>query len=314
MLAANSESPNLMPETNFKEKIRCGEIYRNLNGNEMFQKFYYRCLECSMDFESSTEFEEHMIEHLLEEDEDCEMGGNGNGQKEVIDLSSDDEDDEAFALLHEAVEVTSLAEDDMADVELPLPLMQMLSNAQSNRHSENEDDEEIDDDGSNEDSNVAAFPCEGLRRQALHHYSEPEKCCTECPAYFTSALDLESHVRIHRLQETVACPHCYEVFANTESMSRHIRRKRKKEQPTVEDETNANKKTKPENTTSTTDILTQQNDRHEIDAQQKEIENDGKLGNQNATMTMTTTTIGQNNENNRAENINNIQVDTAKVT
>lgn len=53
-----------LSNTNFKEKIRCGEVYRNLNGNEMFQKFYYRCLECSLDFESSPEFEEHVIVSL----------------------------------------------------------------------------------------------------------------------------------------------------------------------------------------------------------------------------------------------------------
>lgn len=61
MLTLNNHQPNPVPEVNFREKIRCGEVYRNLNGNEMFQKFYYRCLECSMDFESSPEFEEHCI-------------------------------------------------------------------------------------------------------------------------------------------------------------------------------------------------------------------------------------------------------------
>lgn len=61
MLTLTNHQPNPVPEAHFREKIRCGEVYRNLNGNEMFQKFYYRCLECSMDFESSPEFEEHVI-------------------------------------------------------------------------------------------------------------------------------------------------------------------------------------------------------------------------------------------------------------
>lgn len=314
-----------MPVRNFKEKIRCGEIYRNLNGNEMFQKFYYRCLVCSMDLESSTEFEEHVIEHFLNEDEDCEMGGNGNGQKDVIDLSSEDEDEEAYALLHEAVEITSLVEDDS---DMPAPLME--SHCSDIEADEDETDDEEDDE------EAAAFPCDGLRRQALHHYSEPEKCCTECPAYFTSALDLENHVRIHRLRNIVACTHCYEVFASNITLNQHIRGKRKKRRTiSTQNDEHASKKTKQTDETDSTDVKAQQNDRHgndnnhtendnanhaendnvnhaENDAVTKAIENDVKLSNQNS-ITMTTT-ITENNENNRADNTNNIQVDTAKVT
>lgn len=327
----SSESAEAMPVPNFKEKIRCGEIYRNLNGNEMFQKFYYRCLECSIDLESSAEFEEHVLEHFLNEDEDCEMGGNGNGRRDVIDLSSEDEDEEAYALLRDAVEVTSMIED---DTDMPV--------AQSS-----DIEDESDDDEDEEDEAAAAFPCDGLRRQALHHYSEPEKCCTECPAYFTSAQDLENHVRIHRLRNIVACTHCFEVFANNITLNQHIRGKRKKRRnaSSTNDE-QATKRTKNDaDTTNSTDLKAQQNDNSrpanenntetdnttnhagndnannsendtanhaDNDTANKAIENDVKCNNQNS-ITMTTT-IAENNENNRADNTNNIQVDTAKVT
>lgn len=320
--ACSEESVDVMPVPNFKEKIRCGEIYRNLNGNEMFQKFYYRCLECSMDLESSTEFEEHVIEHFLNEDEDCEMGGNGNGKKDVIDLSSEDEDDEAYALLHESVEITSMIED---DAEMPMPILSSQTSDIEESDDENCDEEDDDD-------TVAAFPCDGLRRQALHHYSEPEKCCTECPAYFTSVLDLENHVRIHRLRNIVACTHCYEVFANNITLNRHIRGKRKKRcSSSLNNDVQENKRAKNTDTTNSTDNTTnstdttnsadvkaQQNDRHENDIHadndtaKKAIENDVNLSNQNSIKM--TTTITENNENNRGDNTNNIQVDAAKVT
>lgn len=308
MLAASDEPVHLMPETNFKEKIRCGEIYRSLNGNEMFQKFYYRCLECSMDFESSTEFEEHVIEHILNEgDEDCEMGGNGTGPKEVIDLSSEDEDDEAYALLRESVEVTSLTEDD----EMPLPMLS--SSAELHTDSEHEDGED------GEDGEVAIistkFPCDGLWRQAQHQADDPDISCNECPAYFRSDEDLECHVRIHQLSDTVACPHCYEVFADDDVLGTHIRGKRKRHpNHTLDDERTALKRLRQDSTANedAADVIAQLNDRHDNDVAIKAI--DGKISNEHAIVTNATTTIDENSENNRAGNANNIQADVATVT
>lgn len=313
--ANNDDSVHIMPETNFKEKIRCGEIYRSLNGNEMFQKFYYRCLECSMDFESSTEFEEHVIEHILnEEDDECEMGGNGTGPKDVIDLSSEDEDDEAYALLHESVEVTSLVEDDDLAA-MPAPIMQMVSpSAEVLTDSEHEDDED------GEDEQMASvktkFPCDGLRRQAQHRASDPDISCNECPAYFRCVSDLESHFLIHQLRITIPCPHCYEVFADDDTLSIHIRGKRKKHLNHTEDnDISANKRPRNDSTvTETENVIAQQNDRHDNDVAIKEIAYDGKISNDHAILTKATTTITENNENNRADNANNIQMDMAKVT
>lgn len=221
MLTLTNHQPNPVPEVNFREKIRCGEIYRNLNGNEMFQKFYYRCLECSMDFESSPEFEEHVICHYLQDDNESAVvsSADSTANHNVIDISSEEEDNDYLY----AVEVASLVEGNVSENDLPLPLMQMLSET-----SADSTDQVLNFDSEDEYEKNIAFPCDGLRRQALHQYSEPEKCCTRCPAYFNTKSDLNFHLHIHTLPNTVTCPHCYEVYANTVQMNEHIWVRRKK--------------------------------------------------------------------------------------
>lgn len=222
-----SNPASLLPEANFREKIRVGEVYRNLNGNEMFQKFYYRCLECSMDFESSPEFEEHVIVHYLQEDgiQTENTDSQSADEENVIDISSDDEDEEENAYLY-AVEVQQLVEDNISETDLPLPLMQMLNEQAKESNGEGEPIEL--DESSEESEKDSAFACEGLRMQALHQYFEPENCCTQCPAYFNTKSDLNFHHHIHKLPNTVTCPHCFEVFATAPKLNEHIRVKRKK--------------------------------------------------------------------------------------
>lgn len=226
MLAVQNSADSLS-EVNFKEKVRCGEVYRNLNGNEMFQKFYYRCLECSMDFESSPEFEEHVIVHYLQDDE-AEPADNVNSLKtteNVISISSDEDEEENDYLY--AFEVASLVEENVSENDLPLPLMQMLS-----EHSADSCDKTVqlnsgtDEDVEDSEEN-AVFQCEGLRKQALHVFSE--HCCTQCPAYFSTKSELIFHLHVHTLPSTVVCPHCYEAFPNTFKLNEHlgpVRRKR----------------------------------------------------------------------------------------
>lgn len=217
-------------ETSYKEKIRCGEVYRNLNGNQMFQKFYYRCLECSMDFESGPDFEEHVIVHLLQDD--GENGENGGQSDNVIDISSDnDEDVEDNAFLY-AVEVTSMGGDEVSECDLPSPIKKMLSQESINLDDEDmsfSSDVDADNDDDDDDSNDQdiTFPCKGLRNQALHQYSEPDKCCQLCPAYFGTHLELDQHRMIHAMPGTVECPHCYEVFSSAFKLHQHIRMRRK---------------------------------------------------------------------------------------
>lgn len=211
MLAArNSEN---LPEVNFKEKVRCGEVYRNLNGNEMFQKFYYRCLECSLDFESSPEFEEHVIAHYLEEDEDPATIDNSKNTENVISISSDEEESDYLY----AFEVASLVEENVSENDLPLPLMQMLSEQSTDSCDRTI---QLNSESDEEDEKNVAFPCEGLRKQALHQYSE--HCCTQCPAYFDTKSELIFHLQIHTIPNTVVCPHCYEAFPNILKLNEHL--------------------------------------------------------------------------------------------
>lgn len=220
MLALGNTQANL-PEVNFKEKVRCGEVYRNLNGNEMFQKFYYRCLECSLDFESSTEFEEHVIAHYLQDDEqDCTEVDNAKNNENVISISSDEEDEEENGYLY-AFEVASLVEENISENDLPLPLMQMLG-----EHSDSCDQTIQLSESDGDDERSVVFPCDGLRKQALHQYSE--HCCTQCPAYFNTKSELNFHLHIHTLPNTVVCQHCYEAFANVIKLNEHISLTKKK--------------------------------------------------------------------------------------
>lgn len=207
------------PQANFKEKVRCGEVYRNLNGNEMFQKFYYRCLECSLDFESSPEFEEHVIVHYLQEDEDDANVDTLNTTENIISISSDEEENSYLY----AFEVASLVEENVSENDLPLPLMQMLS-----EHSGDNCDEDValNSENDEEDERNIIFPCEGLRKQALHQYSE--HCCTQCPAYFSTKNELTIHLHVHTLPNTVVCPHCYETFPNVPKLNDHLVLNKKK--------------------------------------------------------------------------------------
>lgn len=223
MLCINNSIPNV-PETNFKQKIRCGEVYRNLNGDHTFQKFYYRCLECSMDFESGSDFEEHVIGHYLQEDEiiDDNTENANNSERNVIDIS--DDEDNAFLC---AVEVTSVDETISAS-DLPLSLMQMLGQTTNSQQPVQPPLPTRDEDISESDSSEKTFPCKGLLNRSHQPFSDPDRCCPSCPGYFNSDLELDEHKIVHTLPNTVMCPYCYEVFANVMKLQQHTRTRRKK--------------------------------------------------------------------------------------
>lgn len=223
MLAASEN----LPETNFREKVRCGEVYRNLNGNEMFQKFYYRCSECSMDFESSTEFEEHVIVHLLGETTSAD---NVKNNENIISISSGEDDDEEDNDYLYAFEVASLVEENVSENDLPL-LMQMLGDPQTDICDKAA--VQMDSKSDEENEKLDTFPCDGLRRQALHQYSE--HCCTQCPAYFNTKSELIFHLHVHTLSNKVACPHCYEVFPNLPKLNEHLLTQKRKRKVNCED-------------------------------------------------------------------------------
>lgn len=177
--------------------------------------------------------------HYLQDDDESAVISSADStanHHNVIDISSEEEDNDYLY----AVEVASLVEGDVSENDLPLPLMQMLSETSADSTDQILN---FDSDDEDEDEKNIAFPCDGLRRQALHQYSEPEKCCTRCPAYFNTKSDLNFHLHIHTLPNTVTCPHCYEVYANTVQMNEHIRVRRKKQRKTTttnDDEENLN--------------------------------------------------------------------------
>lgn len=231
-MMAVSQNTDSLSEVNFKEKVRCGEVYRNLHGNEMFQKFYYRCLECSIDYESSAEFEEHVLEHVLQEDT-VENIDNVDSLKteNIINISSDEDEEENDYLY--AFEVASI--ENISENDLPLPLMQMLSEQSADSCDKTViSNSASDEDGDEHEKNIV-FPCDGLRRQALHVFSE--HVCSHCPAYFSTKSELVFHLHVHTLPNTVVCPHCYEAFPNEVKLNEHsslMRRKRAKKSKNIE--------------------------------------------------------------------------------
>lgn len=242
MLAA----PEIQPETHFREKVRCGEVYRNLNGNEMFQKFYYRCLECSMDFESSTEFEEHVIVHYLQEDTDPTTVENVKTQENIVSVSSEEDDDgDGDNDYLYAFEVASLVEENISENDLPLPLMQMLGEHSAD-NSCDKAPVQIESESDDEDSKKITFPC--VRRQAFSMHQYSEHCCSQCPAYFNTKSELMFHLHVHTLSNTVACQYCYEVFPDIPKLNEHLRstkRKRvRKENSTDDASSQSSKKAK----------------------------------------------------------------------
>lgn len=219
MLAASEN----LSETNYREKVRCGEVYRNLNGNEMFQKFYYRCLECSIDFESSTEFEEHVIVHYL--NDDTTSVDNVQQNENIISISSGEEDEADNDYLY-CFEVGSLVEENVSENDLPLPLMQMLDDHDHQTDDCDKATVQMESGSDDENERLITFPCDGLRRQALHQYSE--HCCTQCPAYFDTKSELIFHLHVHALSNKVTCPHCFEAFPNLPKFNEHLNVKRKR--------------------------------------------------------------------------------------
>lgn len=274
MLAAQDDSG-----TNFKEKIRCGEVYRYLYGNDMFQRFCYRCLECNADFESGLDFEEHVISHLLQEDDGI-TNGQADDPEDVIDLSSDEEIDNAFLY---AVEVTSMT-DEVSESDLPKPLKQMLGQQSTDvtKSPESGDKSDVtnevemltdDDDEDTEPGLDDTFPCKGLRNQALHQYADPHKSCSLCPAYFCTKKELENHSVIHAMTTSVECPHCYEVFVSDLKLHQHLRTRRKKAPPNRQ---NGAKRRRSDSQRQESVSQSELSANTETDSDVKVTENDGK--------------------------------------
>lgn len=163
--------------------------------------------------------------HLITQDEDNDATAHTlNTNENVISISSDEEETADYLY---AFEVASLVEENVSENDLPLPLMQMLSEQATDNCDQNSKinsgsdvgEEEEDEEDEEEESN-AIFPCHGLRRQALQQYSD--FCCTQCPAYFSSKNELTLHLNIHTLPDTVVCPHCYEIFSNVVKLNEHL--------------------------------------------------------------------------------------------
>lgn len=201
------------------EQLKCGEVYRDLDGN-----FNYVCNCCSFEFLSASDFEEHIIIH-------CELKDEKN-----IEISNDVKQNysiEIEPVLNHQIDI----EPDEDDEEMG--------------EEEEDDDEEIDidDDATFEDTefiietettvqdllnemaNESMFKCDccdkmyacrGLRQQHHHNYSDETKACKHCPAYYEKEAELNAHKKVHNLANTLECPHCLEMFASVNKLKRHL--------------------------------------------------------------------------------------------
>lgn len=201
--------------------MKCGEVYRDLDGN-----LNYVCNCCSFEFLSAPDFEEHVILQFT-------VGTSISKEEKFIEITTSD------GTQNYSIEIEPVLVDnnhvEIVDVD--------------EEEEDEEDDEDIDDDGTyenaafiteseatvqdilndmNDDSVFKCdccdktYACRGLKQQHFHNYSDESKACEQCPAYYEKDSELNAHKKVHNLANTLECPHCMEVFASVNKLKRHL--------------------------------------------------------------------------------------------
>ncbi|XP_031619667.1 zinc finger protein 287-like [Contarinia nasturtii] len=206
------------------EQLKCGEVYRDLDGN-----FNYVCNCCSFEFLSASDFEEHIIIH-------CTLSSSILKEEKLIEISNDVKPKysiEIEPVLNHEIDIGPDEDDEDMDEE----------------EEEEDEEEDIDEDATFEETEFIIEPettiqeilneladdsifkcdccdktyaCRGLRQQHIHNYSDETKSCKLCPAYYEKDAELNAHKKIHNLANTLECPHCLEMFASVNKLKRHL--------------------------------------------------------------------------------------------
>lgn len=245
------------------EQSKCGNVFRDNDGN-----FVYTCTCCSFEFMTAVDFEEHIVTYFMEP-----------GAAVKNEILSEPQSQRRNAILKD--EALIIAEEMEDDGEYEYEQLDIDDPSNVN-YDEDEDDEEgvtyiVDMKSEDMDShdqiaknreNVEKmiqdivskaelvfkchccdklYACKGLKEQHIHKYSNPEKSCAECPAYYERDADLNAHKKVHNLANTFSCPYCLEIFASPQKLKLHLtitkssntnrHRRTSKAPPDEEDET-----------------------------------------------------------------------------
>lgn len=220
------------------EQSKCGEVYRDLDGN-----FSYVCNCCSFDFVSASDFEQHIVHVPILKDErisnEDSSEQNYSIQIEPVLIRSEigdgDDDDE----VEEEDEVAmsdfdgegggggivvvgdGIYDDDEMDEEMEFKGTEFIIESESTSQDDiliNISDESM----FKCDCCDKTYACRGLKQQHLLNYMDDSKTCKRCPAYYEKEAEFNAHQKVHNLANTMACPHCFEVFASVNKLKRHL--------------------------------------------------------------------------------------------
>lgn len=216
------------------EQMKCGEVYRDLDGN-----LNYVCNCCSFEFLSAPDFEEHIIIQFTVINSPKEEKYIETTPTRIIDDSNQNYSIEIEPVLTNHIEIQGDEADEEDDDE----------EEEEDDYDDVDEEEDIDDDGTfqeaefiietetivqdilNEVTDESMFKCDccdktyacrGLRQQHIHNYSDESKSCKLCPAYYEKETELNAHKKVHNLANTLECPHCMEVFASINKLKRHL--------------------------------------------------------------------------------------------
>lgn len=221
------------------EQSKCGEVYRDLDGN-----FSYVCNCCSFDFVSASDFEQHIIHVPILKDErlsnDDSPEQNYSIQIEPVlirDEIGDDDDDieeEDEIAMSEfdgdgdgggggivVVDDGIYDDDDEIDEEIEFKETEFIIESESTLQDDiliNISDESM----FRCDCCDKTYACRGLKLQHLLNHMDESKLCKLCPAYYEKEAEFNAHQKVHNLANTMACPHCFEVFASVNKLKRHL--------------------------------------------------------------------------------------------
>lgn len=195
------------------EQTKCGEVYRDLDGN-----FNYVCNCCSFEFLSAVEFEEHIIVHVSMGSpitkEEVLIPDSPNGNYSIViepvlinDDEMVDEDDDADA--EDDIHEDATFEETEFIVENETTVQEILNELAEESMIKCECCDK-------------AYACRGLKQQHLHNFVDESKLCKLCPAFYEKESDLNAHKKVHNLANTLECPHCLEMFASVNKLKRHL--------------------------------------------------------------------------------------------
>lgn len=196
------------------EQIKCGEVYRDIDGN-----FNYICTCCSFEFMSPSDFEDHVNVHIslsteLIKSEEIVEDLDVHHTKRNISIQIEP------VLLDKMDNIIPDDGDGGSEDEANFEETEFII--------ESTDDVHDVFDSFTEESVFKcnccdkSYACRGLRQQHIHKFLDNSKSCDQCPAYYEKEAELNAHKKVHNLANTLDCPHCMETFASINKLKRHL--------------------------------------------------------------------------------------------